>query len=86
MVTHGSPESLKRVEQDLETVYVGQTCLSWEALHWQYRKFWEAALYGLEQDLFYDHVADQFQQFQVFLQRFLDNDQFEGPRIWSKVP
>lgn len=84
-VTDGSQESLKRVQQDLETVYVGQTCLSWEALQWQYRKFREAALCGSEQDLFYDRVADQFQQFQVLLQRFLENEQFEGPRILNYV-
>lgn len=84
-VTDSSQDPMRKLQQDLENIYVGQTCLSWEALHWQYSKFREMTLCGSAEDLFYDRVADQFQQFQVLLQRFLENDQFEGPRILNYV-
>lgn len=66
---------------DLETVYVGQLCLSWEILHWQYEK----ALDLWESDRFlvrcYNEVAGEFQQLQVLMHRFLENEEFEGPRV-----
>ncbi|KAH9295746.1 hypothetical protein KI387_039334, partial [Taxus chinensis] len=80
-----SEELTMRLQKGLETVYVGQTCLSWEALHWQYKMFQQMVLSGPEHDLFYDYVADQFQQFQVLLQRFLENEEFEGPRVLNYV-
>eukprot|EP01018_Ginkgo_biloba_P038492 Gb_33231 [translate_table: standard] len=85
-VTDDTRALMRRLEHEFETVYVAQTCLSWEALHWQYKKFQEVALSDCEAiTLYYDHVADQFQQFQVLLQRFMENEQFEGPRIQSYV-
>lgn len=66
---------------DLETVYVGQLCLSWEFLHWQYEKaldLWEADPYNLRR---YNEVTNEFQRLQVMMQRFLENEQFEGPRV-----
>ncbi|GLJ50207.1 hypothetical protein SUGI_1068580 [Cryptomeria japonica] len=80
-----SEDMKTRLEQGLETVYVGQTCLSWEALHWQYKMFKRMVLSGPEHDFFYDYVADQFQQFHVLLQRFLENEEFEGPRVLNYV-
>ncbi|KAG6719738.1 hypothetical protein I3842_03G022200 [Carya illinoinensis] len=66
---------------DLEVVYVGQLCLSWEILHWQYEKaleLWDSDPYGLHP---YNEVAGEFQQFQVLLQRFIENEPFQGPRV-----
>ncbi|KAK7340530.1 hypothetical protein VNO77_21236 [Canavalia gladiata] len=66
---------------DLEMVYVGQLCLSWEFLQWEYEKslkLWESDQYGL---LRFNEVAGEFQQFQVLLQRFIENEPFQGPRV-----
>eukprot|EP01018_Ginkgo_biloba_P027320 Gb_23279 [translate_table: standard] len=62
---------------EFETVYVAQTCLTWEALHWQYKKVQQVASSNIEPSLSYDHAAEQFQQFQVLLQRFLENEPFD---------
>lgn len=72
------------LHSDLEVVYVGQMCLSWEILHWQYEKaleLWESDPYGLV----YNEVAGEFQQFQVILQRFIENELFQGPRVENYV-
>lgn len=66
---------------DLEMVYVGQLCLSWEFLHWEYEKalkIWESDQYGL---LRFNEVAGEFQQFQVLLQRFIENEPYQCPRV-----
>uniref|UniRef100_A0A2P2JP52 Uncharacterized protein MANES_01G090500 n=1 Tax=Rhizophora mucronata TaxID=61149 RepID=A0A2P2JP52_RHIMU len=70
---------------DLEMVYVGQMCLSWEVLYWQYEKsleLWDSDHLGLCQ---YNEVAGEFQRFQVLLQRFMENEPFEGPRVENYV-
>lgn len=62
-------------------VYVGQLCLSWEFLQWEYEKalkLWESDQYGLRR---FNEVAGEFQQFQVLLQRFIENEPFQGPRV-----
>ncbi|XP_010450771.1 PREDICTED: uncharacterized protein LOC104732873 isoform X2 [Camelina sativa] len=72
---------IKDIQGELENVYVGHMCLSWEILHWQYEK----AIELLESDVYgsrrYNEVAGEFQQFQVLLQRFLENEPFEEPRV-----
>lgn len=73
------------LRSDLEVVYVGQMCLSWEILHWQYEKaleLWDSDPYGMHQ---YNEVAGEFQQFQVLLQRFIENEPFQGPRVENYV-
>ncbi|KAK6928193.1 Protein of unknown function DUF1666 [Dillenia turbinata] len=73
------------LQSDLETVYVGQLCLSWEILHWQYDKaleLWESDQHGLCR---YNEVAGEFQQFQVLMQRFIENEPFQGPRVQNYV-
>ncbi|XP_057837300.2 uncharacterized protein LOC131047428 [Cryptomeria japonica] len=75
----------KLQKEELETVYVAQTCLTWEALHWQYKivRYLEASssIDG-EASLSYEQAAEQFKQFQVLLQRFLENEHFnQGARI-----
>jgi len=75
----------KELESDLELVYVGQMCLSWEFLRWQYGKalkLWDSDLRGIHR---YNEVADKFQQFQVLLTRFLEDEPFQGPRIQHYV-
>ncbi|KAL4368409.1 hypothetical protein GQ457_05G017870 [Hibiscus cannabinus] len=74
---------INELHGDLEMVYVGQMCLSWEILHWQYQKaieIWESDPYCLRRYK-YNEVAGEFQQFQVLIQRFIENEPFEGPRV-----
>ncbi|OVA13365.1 Ribosomal protein L34Ae [Macleaya cordata] len=88
---HKRPEAestakfIKELHNDLEVVYVGQLCLSWEFLHWQYLKAREL----LETDPYetrrYNEVAGEFQQFQVLIQRFLENELFQGPRVQNYI-
>ncbi|KAL6969594.1 hypothetical protein U1Q18_029305 [Sarracenia purpurea var. burkii] len=75
-------KSITELHRNLEIVYVGQTCLSWEILHWQHEKAKEL----LEHDSgdghrWYDLVAGEFQQFQVLVQRFVESEPFQGPRV-----
>ena len=68
------------LQTELEVVYVGQMCLSWEILHWQYGKaleLWESDPRGVRQ---FNEVAGEFQQFQVLMQRFIEDEPFHGPR------
>ncbi|MCE0480746.1 hypothetical protein HAX54_037849 [Datura stramonium] len=72
---------IKELQSDLEVVYVGQMCLSWEFLHWQYMKalnLWDSDPRGIRK---YNEVAGEFQQFQVLMQRFIENEPFHGPRV-----
>ncbi|KAF9684187.1 hypothetical protein SADUNF_Sadunf04G0091900 [Salix dunnii] len=76
---------IRELHNDLEAVYVGQLCLSWEILHWQYEKaleLWDSDPYGMR---LYNEVAGEFQQFQVLLQRFIENEPFEGPRVQNYI-
>jgi len=77
-----SDRVLKDLRCDLEAVYVGQMCLSWEFLRWQYeqaRDLPESDPYHSHQ---YNQVAGEFQQFQVVVQRFVEDEPFKGsPRL-----
>ncbi|GFZ19190.1 ribosomal protein L34e superfamily protein [Actinidia rufa] len=73
------------LQTELEVVYVGQMCLSWEILHWQYEKaleLWESDPRGVHQ---FNEVAGEFQQFQVLMQRFIEDEPFHGPRVQNYV-
>ncbi|KAL1319708.1 hypothetical protein HN51_064488 [Arachis hypogaea] len=63
--------------QDIETAYVGQMCLTWEALHCQFSHLSHKISWQPENPTCYNHSAQQFQQFQVLLQRFIENEPFE---------
>ncbi|KAI3813203.1 hypothetical protein L1987_17921 [Smallanthus sonchifolius] len=72
---------IQELQSDLEIVYVGQMCLSWEILHWQYEKaldIWECDPRGVRR---FNDIAGEFQQFQVLMQRFIEDEPFQGPRI-----
>lgn len=78
-------EQLQQLEinplQDLETSYVAQICLSWEALHCQYTQLKQKLSTQPECPTQYNHSAQEFQQFQVLLQRFIEDESYqEGPR------
>lgn len=73
------------LQSDLELVYVGHMCLSWEILYWQYGKaleLWESDPRGV---CMYNEVAGDFQQFQVLTQRFIEDEAFQGPRVQNYV-
>uniref|UniRef100_A0A2P2JMK0 Uncharacterized protein LOC105630437 n=1 Tax=Rhizophora mucronata TaxID=61149 RepID=A0A2P2JMK0_RHIMU len=73
------------VYREFEIVYVGQTCLSWEILHWQYRKAQELQAYDCQAVHKYNQATGEFQLFQVLVQRFIENEPFEGPRVDNYV-
>ncbi|KAK4490707.1 hypothetical protein RD792_001406, partial [Penstemon davidsonii] len=85
---HGSDpmkKLIKELEGDLEVVYVGHMCLSWEFLYWQHEKaldLWDSDPRGI---LRYNEVAGEFQQFQVLMQRFIEDEPFQGPRVPNYV-
>ncbi|KAF3324243.1 hypothetical protein FCM35_KLT11710 [Carex littledalei] len=80
-----SERFIKELRCDLEMVYVGQLCLSWEILRWQYEK----ALEMPESDPYHSHrynqAAGEFQQFQVLVNRFIENEPFQIPRLPNYV-
>lgn len=68
--------------QNLETAYVAHVCLTWEALHCQYMQLKEKISSQPEDPAFYSFATQEFQQFQVLLQRFIENEPFErGSRV-----
>lgn len=74
--------------QDLETAYVAQLCLTWEALHCQYTQLCQKISCQLENPTCFNHSAQQIQQFQVLLQRFIENELFEQgvrPEIYART-
>ncbi|KAE9615513.1 putative ribosomal protein L34Ae [Lupinus albus] len=76
---------VNELHRDLELVYVGQVCLSWEILCWQHKKAQELQEFH-SQGCRYNHVASEFQLFQVLLNRFIENEPFQqGTRIQNYV-
>lgn len=76
--------------QELEAAYVAQVCLAWEALHWNYNNTRRIKALGThEKDPGCPaHVAQQFQQFQVLLQRFIEMEPFESgrrPEVYARI-
>lgn len=75
---------------ELEATYVAQVCLAWEALNWNYANFQrKQAASRTEQDPGCPaHIAQQFQQFQVLLQRYVENEPYERgrrPEIYARM-
>nr|XP_043609059.1 uncharacterized protein LOC122580976 [Erigeron canadensis] len=66
---------------ELEAAYVAQICLTWEALNWNYNFFHQLRASRLESDPGCPaYIAQQFQQFQVLLQRYVENEPYESGR------
>ncbi|PSS35140.1 Protein of unknown function DUF1666 protein [Actinidia chinensis var. chinensis] len=76
---------LRSLESDFELVYVAQSCLSWEALHYQYRKVEALACTSFQNGAFYENVVAKFQKFQILLERFMEDERCEGKRHWNYV-
>ncbi|KAL8550309.1 hypothetical protein ACS0TY_008944 [Phlomoides rotata] len=73
-------KSVTEMHRDLELVYVGQLCLSWEILSWLYVKARQLLDYGCEGNHSYNRAAEEFQQFQVVMQRFMEDEPFQQHR------
>ncbi|TKY44713.1 structural constituent of ribosome [Spatholobus suberectus] len=74
----------------LEAAYVAQICLTWEALNWNYKNFQsKRASRGRDVDVCCPAtIAQRFQQFQVLLQRYVENEPYEHgrrPEIYARV-
>lgn len=68
--------------QNLEAAYVAQVSLSWEALNCQYMQLCHLILSQPDNGACFSLAAQAFQQFQVLLQRFIENEPFEqGTRV-----
>ncbi|KAJ8547903.1 hypothetical protein K7X08_021139 [Anisodus acutangulus] len=78
-------KSISEMNRDLEIVYVGQICLSWEILCWKYGKSKELLEHDPHGYHTYNQVAGEYQQFQVLLQRFVEDEPFQGPRVQNYV-
>ncbi|XP_055805179.1 uncharacterized protein LOC129873997 [Solanum dulcamara] len=76
---------VKSLENDLELVYVAQSCLSWEALHHQYKKVEALCCSNSKNGVFYGNVAARFQKFQIMLERFVEDDSCGGKRHLNYV-
>ncbi|GER37417.1 hypothetical protein STAS_13817 [Striga asiatica] len=85
---HGTEPMKKLAQQllgDFEVVYVGQMCLSWEFLHFQYGKalhLWSCDPCGIRK---YNEVANEFRQFRALMQRFIADEHCQGSRVQNYV-
>ncbi|XP_047086639.1 uncharacterized protein LOC124698166 isoform X2 [Lolium rigidum] len=89
------PIGLRDPYPELERVYVAQICLTWEALNWNYTSFRRhngggggGTMTMLEDRCCPARVAQEFQQFQVLLYRFIENEPFEHgrrPEIYARM-
>ncbi|KAH6807705.1 DNA ligase [Perilla frutescens var. frutescens] len=75
--------------RELECAYVAQICLTWEALNWNYKHFQGLRVSRRDFDKGCPaYVAQQFQQFQVLLQRYVENEPYEHgrrPDIYARI-
>ncbi|XVF53910.1 hypothetical protein PTKIN_Ptkin05aG0137800 [Pterospermum kingtungense] len=72
---------------ELEAAYVAQICLTWEALNWNYKNFERKRATRKDFDC-PAIIAQQFQQFQVLLQRYIENEPYEQgrrPEVYARM-
>ncbi|XP_076920124.1 uncharacterized protein LOC143581171 [Bidens hawaiensis] len=66
---------------ELEAAYVAQICLTWEALNWNYNFYHQLSASRKDSDPGCPaYIAQQFQQFQVLLQRYIETEPYENGR------
>ncbi|KAJ8557783.1 hypothetical protein K7X08_004549 [Anisodus acutangulus] len=76
------------IHQDLEIAYVAQLCLTWGVLHCQHTQLSQKISCQPDSPISYNHSAQQFQQFLVLLQRFIETEPFEPgtrPEIYARM-
>ncbi|XVF09606.1 hypothetical protein REPUB_Repub07fG0108300 [Reevesia pubescens] len=72
---------------ELEAAYVAQICITWEALNWNYKNFERKRAARKDFDC-PASIAQQFQQFQVLLQRYIENEPYEQgrrPEVYARM-
>ncbi|CAN7054384.1 unnamed protein product [Brassica rapa subsp. trilocularis] len=77
---------------ELESAYVAQICITWEALSWNYKSF-ERKRSSTQRISFNDigcpaAIADQFRTFHILLQRYVENEPYENgrrPEIYARM-
>ncbi|XWS37652.1 hypothetical protein CRYUN_Cryun19dG0063400 [Craigia yunnanensis] len=72
---------------ELEAAYVAQICLTWEALNWNYKNFERKRAARKDFDC-PASIAQQFQQLQVLLQRYIENEPYEQgrrPEVYARM-
>lgn len=78
---------------ELEAAYIAQVCLAWEALSWNYKCFQRLRGSRSNNKERKDpgcpaYVAQHFQEFQVLLQRYVENEPYEDgrrPEIYARM-
>ncbi|KAK1564726.1 hypothetical protein Q3G72_010164 [Acer saccharum] len=85
-----NPSDIRRNPyHELEAAYVAQICLTWEALNWNYKNFQCKRALRKDFDMGCPaQVAQQFQQFQVLLQRYIENEPYEQgrrPEVYARM-
>ncbi|KAK4263458.1 hypothetical protein QN277_028858 [Acacia crassicarpa] len=80
---------VQELQRDLEVVYVGQVCLSWDILCWLHKKALQIKQHYYQSQAHhpphFNAAAGEFQLFQVLLQRFIENEAFQVPRTINFV-
>uniref|UniRef100_A0A9I9DQ91 Ribosomal protein L34Ae n=1 Tax=Cucumis melo TaxID=3656 RepID=A0A9I9DQ91_CUCME len=72
----------RRIDGEMEMVYVVQLWVSWEFIVWEYKKALE--IYGREGygSCRFNGVAEKFEHFKVMIERFMENEKIEeGSRV-----
>lgn len=77
---------------ELESAYIAQVCLTWEALSWNYKNF-ERKRSSTQRTSGNDIgcpavIADQFRTFHILLQRYVENEPYEHgrrPDIYARM-
>nr|CAB3476437.1 unnamed protein product [Digitaria exilis] len=85
-----APIGLRDPYPDLERAYVAQVCLPWEALNWNYTSFrrHNGGDGNIAARCCPARVAQEFQQFQVLLHRFIENEPYEygrRPEVYARM-
>uniref|UniRef100_A0A0A9DS89 Uncharacterized protein n=1 Tax=Arundo donax TaxID=35708 RepID=A0A0A9DS89_ARUDO len=85
-----APIGLRDPYPDLERAYVAQVCLTWEALNWNYTSFrrHNGGDGNIAARCCPARVAQEFQQFQVLLHRFIENELYEygrRPEVYARM-
>ncbi|KAL0381054.1 UNVERIFIED_CONTAM: hypothetical protein Sangu_0169700 [Sesamum angustifolium] len=71
---------LRSLESDFELINVAQSCLTWDALHHQHQKVEALTLFSDKNRLFHHSISGQFQELQILLERFVEEQNSERQR------
>lgn len=78
----GRRKLVRRLQCEFERVYVGHSCLCWDAMHHHYLKVQQMAAADYRLRLPCDRAAQKFQKFRVLLERFMEDEERRIERFW----